>query len=726
MLAVIALFPVCLSAQEVQGGSGKYQRTGSNDYFSGQVSVSYKGAEQTVRFSSRRLPSGEISIRAEMPSREKEVRATVSRRGYILQVAVIGLDNEVAVWEQADKDIVNLFSRRLFRHSNLRLAVQERFARVLAYLAEMAPVGVPLEIGFSEKDPAARGAYADPQMCWQMKGTTVALLGLTWTTYVDLRYYDAWLAARGWTYNPDRGICGISTTSICNRIGTVYKDRDGWISTNPWEESLVHPPQVFEPAHEPSGNTARVGFPANEQNCMGRCGPACFGAFHESFHNFSDVTYTAECFAHDACTGEAGLGKPDADIFVGEGYACVDEFINASWGYMHGPACTNTADLSDIYGWWRFTVNNRNAYFNITRQAVQEQTSASQKPKKMGTYLAVLNNEGNRVLQIKRRTKGILFTSTGGTYSGIVAQGGLKGMLQLTEGAFTTDNKTVKSFSAINLVYGGTVVDGTDSDAPPVEGVRVVVKAMKNGRAVWTSRAVTTGSDGAFVVKGLDPFYSYAAEFSKKGYNKLSKKNVGPLIAKGRVDRVPLRSTLIAVSAAAEPPAGGSVSGGGRFKRGASVTLTASPATGFTFVKWRIGAQEVSANPYNFKAAKSVKAVAEFAAQSAPTPTSTATPNPSCTFSWEGYNTTIYIPSGCSASADTVFTRWVTVSTQPGCAWSCTSDAAWLSFAPDKNHGVGSNQFALRSGPNYGSTEKTAHVTCAGTTKTYIQTASNC
>lgn len=53
----------------------------------------------------------------------------------------------------------------------------------------------------------------------------------------------------------------------------------------------------------------------------------------------------------------------------------------------------------------------------------------------------------------------------------------------------------------------------------------------------------------------------------------------------------------------------GTVSGGGIYKDGTEVTLTATPKSGYRFVKWSDGA---TANPYTFKATKDVTLTANF------------------------------------------------------------------------------------------------------------------
>ena len=82
-----------------------------------------------------------------------------------------------------------------------------------------------------------------------------------------------------------------------------------------------------------------------------------------------------------------------------------------------------------------------------------------------------------------------------------------------------------------------------------------------------------------------------------------------------------------AITATANPTAGGSVSGTGNYTYGASCTLTATAYTGYTFVKWTKNGTQVSTNPsYTFNVTASEEYVAHFQLQ---TYTITATANPS-------------------------------------------------------------------------------------------------
>ena len=67
------------------------------------------------------------------------------------------------------------------------------------------------------------------------------------------------------------------------------------------------------------------------------------------------------------------------------------------------------------------------------------------------------------------------------------------------------------------------------------------------------------------------------------------------------------------ISASANPSAGGTVSGGGTYNHGSSCTLTATPATGYSFVRWTKNGSQVSTNAtYSFTVTESASYVAEF------------------------------------------------------------------------------------------------------------------
>ena len=71
------------------------------------------------------------------------------------------------------------------------------------------------------------------------------------------------------------------------------------------------------------------------------------------------------------------------------------------------------------------------------------------------------------------------------------------------------------------------------------------------------------------------------------------------------------------ITATANPADGGTVAGGGTFNYGQSCTLTATPATGYNFVRWTKNGQQVSTNAnYTFNVTESAAFVAQFQLQS--------------------------------------------------------------------------------------------------------------
>jgi len=71
------------------------------------------------------------------------------------------------------------------------------------------------------------------------------------------------------------------------------------------------------------------------------------------------------------------------------------------------------------------------------------------------------------------------------------------------------------------------------------------------------------------------------------------------------------------ITATANPTDGGTVAGGGTFNYSQSCTLTATPATGYNFVRWTKNGQQVSTNAnYTFNVTESAAFVAQFQLQS--------------------------------------------------------------------------------------------------------------
>ena len=133
------------------------------------------------------------------------------------------------------------------------------------------------------------------------------------------------------------------------------------------------------------------------------------------------------------------------------------------------------------------------------------------------------------------------------------------------------------------------------------------------------------------------------------------------------------------ITASAEPSNGGTVNGGGTFNFGQSCTLTASPATNYTFINWTKNGQQVSTNAtYTFSVTESATYVAHFQTQSF---TVTTTVNPANSGTTTGSGTYTY-GQNCTitATANTgySFVNWtengIQVSTNPSYSFPVTSN----------------------------------------------------
>lgn len=142
------------------------------------------------------------------------------------------------------------------------------------------------------------------------------------------------------------------------------------------------------------------------------------------------------------------------------------------------------------------------------------------------------------------------------------------------------------------------------------------------------------------------------------------------------------------ISASASPNAGGTVSGSGSYNYGQNCTLTAAPATGYTFVKWTKNGTQVSTNAsYTFAVTASASYVAHFQANSY-TISVSATPSAGGTVSGGG---TYTYGQSCTvlatASNGYTFTNWTVngsqVSTNANYTFTVTSNRSLVAHFYD-------------------------------------------
>jgi hypothetical protein len=152
------------------------------------------------------------------------------------------------------------------------------------------------------------------------------------------------------------------------------------------------------------------------------------------------------------------------------------------------------------------------------------------------------------------------------------------------------------------------------------------------------------------------------------------------------------------ITTSVSPAGAGTASGGGTVGCNSSVTVTASPASGYTFANWTVNGTVVSTSAsYTFSATASQTCVANF----------TAIP---CSFTL----------SSSSASFGAVSTNGsATVTASSGtCTWSATSGAAWLHTSSSAT-GSGTASYSVDANTSAGS--RSGSLTIAGQTFTVNQ-----
>ena len=114
------------------------------------------------------------------------------------------------------------------------------------------------------------------------------------------------------------------------------------------------------------------------------------------------------------------------------------------------------------------------------------------------------------------------------------------------------------------------------------------------------------------------------------------------------------------VSTSSSPAAGGTTSGGGNFNPNASVTVTATPASGYQFVNWTEGGTAVSTNPgYTFLVTANRNLVASFQSISFLTINTLSSPSEGGTTSGSGtFTSGSTITVRATASAGYNFVNW--------------------------------------------------------------------
>ncbi len=148
------------------------------------------------------------------------------------------------------------------------------------------------------------------------------------------------------------------------------------------------------------------------------------------------------------------------------------------------------------------------------------------------------------------------------------------------------------------------------------------------------------------------------------------------------------------ITASASPSNGGTVSGAGTYNSGSTCTLTASPNTGYSFVRWKKGSTQVSTSAtYSFSVTESASYTAEFQQNSY---TISASANPSAGGTVSGAGTYTH-GNSCTLTATPntgySFVRWTkngtAVSTSTSYTFTVTESGTYVAQFSQNSYTIG-------------------------------------
>ena len=386
--------------------------------------------------------------------------------------------------------------------------------------------------------------------------------------------------------------------------------------------------------------------------------------------------------------------------------------VSGAGTYNHGASCTLTATPATGYHFVNWTKNgqavstNANYTFTVTEAGAYVANFAintyaittSVAPANTGTVTGAgtynhgasctLTATANTGYHFVNWTKNGQAVSTNATYTFTVTEAGAYvanfaiNTYAITASVAPANSGTVSGASTYNHGASCTLT------ATPATGYHFV-NWTKNGQAVSTSANYT------FTVTEAG---SYVANFAINTY---------------------------AITATANPAAGGSAIGAGTYNHGASCTLTATANTGYHFVNWTKNGQAVSTNAnYTFTVTEACAYVANFELN---TYAITATANPTAGGSIQGAGTythgqTCTLTATAAASSGYHFVNWtkngVQVSTNASYTFTVTEAGSYVA-----NFALNNYNITVSATPAAGGTAQGAGTYTYGQTATLTATA---
>ena len=399
--------------------------------------------------------------------------------------------------------------------------------------------------------------------------------------------------------------------------------------------------------------------------------------------------------------------------------------VSGAGNYNHGSSCTLTA-----------TANTGYTFVNWTKNGTQVSTNAS--------YTFTVSEAGSYVAHFSLNSYNVTATANptaGGTVSGAG---------EYNHGASCTLTATANTgYTFTNWTENGSVVSTNANYTFTVEGARTLVANFTlNSYTIAATANPTAGG----TVSGAGEFNHGASctltATANTGYTFTNWTENGSVVSSNAnyTFTVTGNRTLVAnftlntytIATAANPAAGGTVSGDGEYNHGESCTVTATANTGYTFSNWTENGSVVSTNAsYTFTVEGNRNLVANF---SNITYTITVSANPSNSGTATGGGTYNHGQS-CTVIATSAdgytFTNWTengsVVSTNANYTFTVTGDRALVANfeeqAPDTyninvspNPNVGGT---VTGGGNYMEGEQCTVTATANNGYTFVQWTEN-
>ena len=357
----------------------------------------------------------------------------------------------------------------------------------------------------------------------------------------------------------------------------------------------------------------------------------------------------------------------------------IDLFCWGTSGYNHGAVCyqpwsTSTTN-SDYYAYGSYTYN----LYDQTGKADWGYNRISNGGNTLDSWRTPTRAEWAYMLNTRNTTSGIRYAKA--------QVNGVKGLILLPD-----------DWSASYYSLNSTNTSGADFSTNVISSSVWANNFESHGAVFLPTAGMRFGTQlGSIGVYGLYWSSSYC-DSDNAGYLVLGSDRVEA----NDVDRrgglsvrlvTPIQNSAYTISVTANPSYGGSVSGGGTYIEGSTCVLTATPATGYNFVRWTKNGSQVSTNPnYSFTVTGNASYVAVFSLNSY---SISASANPSAGGNVSGTGSYNY-GNTCTLTATPntgySFVRWTKngsqVSTSADYSFTVTESASYVAVFSLNNYTI--------------------------------------